>query len=37
MAQLEQPYVRLTGGTLLALLKAAFRTRSKKRDSYEGK
>lgn len=37
MAQLEQPHVRLTGGTLLALLKAAFRTRSKKRDSYEGK
>lgn len=37
MDQLEQPHVRLTGGTLLALLKAAFRTRSKKRDSYEDK
>ncbi|MEW6864541.1 hypothetical protein [Trueperella pyogenes] len=37
MGQFEQPHVRLTGGTLLALLKAAFRTRSKKRDSYEGK
>lgn len=37
MGQTVKPRDRLTGGTLLALSKAAFRPRIKKRDSWEGK
>ena len=37
MGQAAKPHDRLTGGTLVALSKAAFHLRIKKRNSWEGK